>query len=149
MTVRLLSARAGCVAALQSMLVPGSAQAAAPVYFDLGGLIFWSLLYVFGLISLIAGVATTKSTLARWLFLAYIAAPFAYVGVDLVMKENRQVAMQREADAARQRRFEEEGRKVRDCIEGVVKDSSCRQYLEWKPPEGLDGNDLAPERRTP
>ena len=139
---RTLAARFGCLVALHLMLAPGSAQAAAPIYFDLGGLIVSTLLYLFVLIILIVVVATTKGTLARWLLLGYIAAPFVYARVVIVVEGNRQAAMQRESDTARQRRFEEEGRKVRDCVEGVINDPSCKQYLEWKPPEGLDGSSL-------
>ncbi len=137
-----LANRLGWLAALHAMLLPGSAQAAAPIYFDLGGLIVSALLYLFGLIILVVVAATTKRILACWLLFGYFVAPFVYVGVVLVADDYRRTAMQRESDAASQRRFDEEGRKVRECVEGVINDPSCKQYLEWKPPEGMDGSSL-------
>jgi hypothetical protein len=130
------------------MLVPGSVHAAAPIYFDLWGLILWTLLYFFGLFTLIGFAATTKGTLARWLLVGWVAAPIIFIGVFIGAAKHAEAAKQRELDAARQQRFEEEGRKVRDCVEGVVKAPSCGQYLEWKPPEGMDGSSLSfPEGR--
>lgn len=63
-------------------LLPLAANAAAPVYFDLGGLIIYAALYVLGLLALAIAIIRAKG-LARIFFLvtllAYIATPIAYV----------------------------------------------------------------------
>ncbi len=78
-----------------AILSPMSVQAAAPVYFDLGGLLLYGALYLIGLIILLAVVIFSKDKLASsWLFAAYVVGPLLYVGVNITVKsiQNKQAS---------------------------------------------------------
>ena len=72
------------------MLAAGNCHAAAPVYFDLGGLILYGALYLLGLLILLAAIAFSKKR-AVWslLVLAYVTVPVAYVFLSASAQRTR------------------------------------------------------------
>lgn len=73
---------ATCALAFTGILLPLSAQAAGPVYFDLGGLVLYSALYLLGLIIFPIVIATSKDKrMSSWIFAAYVIGPVLYIGI--------------------------------------------------------------------
>jgi hypothetical protein len=68
--------------AIAALVSSQACHAAAPVYFDLGGLIFNSVLYGVGLLALLCGLAVLRSSTARTsievVLLVYVVGPLVY-----------------------------------------------------------------------
>jgi uncharacterized membrane protein YgdD (TMEM256/DUF423 family) len=100
----------------------GTATAAAPVYFDIFGFIFWIGGFLLGFIALC--LIAVKSRPGRmkavlWILVwCYLPAPFAWIGAEKAIQESRQHRMQIER-AADFERSKEQGREAlyRFCAE--------------------------------
>jgi hypothetical protein len=76
------------------MLAAGSCHAAAPVYFDLAGLIAYGGLYLLGFLTLIVLVSRSdRSTLWSLILLAYVATPVVFFWVSTSRQQARNEAI--------------------------------------------------------
>jgi hypothetical protein len=80
------------------MLAAGSCHAAAPLYFDLAGLILYGALYLLGLLVLLVAIFVSKKK-AVWtlILVAYVVGPFAYDHVSTYAQRARDVRFFEEA----------------------------------------------------
>ena len=76
------------------MLAAESCHAAAPVYFDIGGLILFAALYILGLLALLAAVVFSKKRLT-WLLclVVYVAAPVVWFFIAGSLAKSRNAAV--------------------------------------------------------
>lgn len=74
--------------------LPMSVQAAAPIYFDIGGLLLFGALYVLGLIIFLIVMSSAKQKLVSQLFAVYVIGPVLLLGVGVLTNsvQNKQTS---------------------------------------------------------
>ncbi|MFO1252174.1 MAG: hypothetical protein U1E77_13815 [Inhella sp.] len=74
--------------------IPQSASAAAPIYFDLAGLIYWAKIWIAGLV--VMGIVSIwpRASLARGIMFGWSLAPFVWIGGVLIYTKFEQMQYQ-------------------------------------------------------
>jgi hypothetical protein len=93
-----------------ALLTSPNSQAAAPVYFDLGGLIVYGALYLLGLIvfPFVIGFSKEKGSKRfwAWVFAVYIIGPVTYIFVEVKSNSMRNERIMEETKVGEQRNLE-------------------------------------------
>lgn len=99
-----------CLGLAVWLFIPLKSEAAAPVYFDLGGLILYGALYLLGLVAFPFVIGFSKEKAAKkfwsWSFAVYVIGPVAYIFVDVKINSMRNARIKEEVKVGEQRNLE-------------------------------------------
>jgi hypothetical protein len=96
------------------LFIPLNSEAAAPVYFDLGGLILYGALYLLGLLVFPFLIGFSKKKAAKkfwsWSFAVYVIGPVAYIFAEVKLNSMRNARITEELRVGEQRNLEAFGK---------------------------------------